>query len=391
MATGKIYNISCDNNDKKLRCPKKYDAKCVIYKGQDLPDLDISNGEDVESIIEKLTLIVNNLIQRITELDLKVDAGFLEIQNLINTLTQIINGLTNRVDELENTFCDRVSNCSTIQNIEDNLNGLLNNFCDRVSDCIDAQWELVPNKSGCSTNCSTWSPWSSSSTSDGCGIKTFIDINPMSPTFGTERVELDPTQTCIGQGSSIPSTPTAQDCSCSSSEYVPVGDGCDEENALYGWGNFPDQNPNSPTYGQDNWQRRTSYDSTCNPPSLPAQGECMHCGSVTVEVGTPGGKGELGNWVLSDSIPSGWTFDPSTGCITAPLWSETNISTEVNVTVEAQILDPHNVGWTIRRKGSTYKTGTGDHTEQVPTTVSVKYTQKQYKEGTYYYCNSIVI
>jgi hypothetical protein len=63
MADCKTITIStCPPINNCVGCVETFDAKCIIYKGTSLPNLDILNGDSLESILIKLEALMPNLI-----------------------------------------------------------------------------------------------------------------------------------------------------------------------------------------------------------------------------------------------------------------------------------------------------------------------------------------
>lgn len=393
MATGVIYKVNCgDDCGPKKRCTKKYDAYCVIYKGEDRPDLGINTGDNLEEIIEKLELIINNLLEQITNLNIYITE---EINNIYEQI-EIINGiledlndriddLENRIDDLENTLCDRVAECTVIQDLLDDLYDLESNFCDKVMECKDPIWEIIESRTGCSSSSSSYSAWNSSSSKNGYYVETYEDVNPMSDTYGQKRVErkTDLDGTCIAYGSDW--AVLENDCSTSSSTYTPAPG---SPNAIYGWQRIKDMNPNSPTSGEEKWTRDTGYDRTCNPPSLPAQDAngCRKCAQVQI-LSTEGQTTDFEN-VQFDNLESPFSYVPGAGiCVTGPLWAESNISTTVTGSANVVITDPNELGWEVLVNRRTVHTGSGDFSGPIAFDITMSYSAESFKEGTYYVCN----
>lgn len=392
MATGVIYKVNCgDDCGPKKRCTKKYDAYCVIYKGEDRPDLGINSGDNLEEIIEKLELIINNLLEQITNLNIYITE---EINNIYEQI-EIINGiledlndriddLENRIDDLENTLCDRVAECTVIQDLLNDIHDLETNFCNKVAQCREEIWEIRPGQSGCSTSTSSYKAWSSSSTTNGYYVETYEDVNPLSPTYGQTKVERVTSKDgqCIAVGSDW--VTVQRGCSLSASTYNPSPG---SENAIYGWKEEKDNNPNSPTYETTRWVRDTSYDRTCNPPSLPPQEAdgCLVCAEVQI-LSTEGQTTDFVN-VTFDNLPEEFTYTPGTGiCLRGPLWSETNISAYVTGVANVVITDPYDLGWKVLVNGATRYSGSGDFTGEIDFGVRIDYLYFEFKEGHYYGC-----
>lgn len=392
MATGVIYKVNCgDGCGPQKRCKKKYDAFCVIYHGEDRPDLGINKGDNMEEIVEKLEAVINNLLNQITNLTIYITEEINSIYEQINIINGIledlgerIDDLEERIDDLENTLCQRIAECQVVQDLLDDIYDLETNFCNKVAACRDEIWELVPNKTGCSTSTSSYVAWSSSSTKNGYYIETYEDVNPLSPTYGQTKVErrseLD--GQCIAVGSDW--VTIDRDCSISSSSYDPSPG---SPSAIYGWKKEKDSNPNSPTYEEERWVRDTSYDRTCNPPSLPPQEAegCMVCAKVQI-LSTEGQTTDFTS-VQFDNLSSPFTYTPGTGiCIRGPLWDENNISTVITGTASVEITDPMNLGWEVLVDKQSVYTGTGDFSGPISFSITMKYIPLEYREGTYYVC-----
>ena len=107
MSLRRIYKITCpDPRDPQVKCPKKYDADCVEYRGEDLDLGDINKGDSVQTVIEKLDLIIKGILVSITQLETKLNLTETELRNLITTIQNELNIVINEFRELEATLCD---------------------------------------------------------------------------------------------------------------------------------------------------------------------------------------------------------------------------------------------------------------------------------------------
>lgn len=126
MATGVIYRVDCtDRNSPKITCARKYDAKCVIYKGKPLDYIDVSPGNDVELVIIKLDSVLEALNDQISDMydGLEVEKDILydrlntleatleSIKLQVTSLDENYTLLNGKLDDLNSNFCERVQNC----------------------------------------------------------------------------------------------------------------------------------------------------------------------------------------------------------------------------------------------------------------------------------------
>lgn len=59
----KKYDFSKNLCFPKERCTEESDTSCVFYDGDDLKSLGIEKGEDLTSILQKLDIIINNILK----------------------------------------------------------------------------------------------------------------------------------------------------------------------------------------------------------------------------------------------------------------------------------------------------------------------------------------
>lgn len=120
----------CTTNDSSLRCPNKYDAFCVTYKGDPLMCFDSAKGENLESLLGKFCTALDNINSRLLQTDAKISETEISI-NL--SLSNLYNNSLHSVADI-NLSLSNMNDKVTEQN--DRLDDLLNTFCSKVRACV---------------------------------------------------------------------------------------------------------------------------------------------------------------------------------------------------------------------------------------------------------------
>lgn len=354
----KIYNITCGSSCGSplpssgiLRCPSKYDARCVIYKGDKLYCINADTGEDLETILLKFCSVIDGINNQITLLDNKIDSLRIELENRIQGVINDINALIATVNLSIYNLNIRVTNTDS------RIDELIDNFCNYVTPCIEAAiapiWTLVPELSGCSTSQFSYIPFNSEvATSNGYYVETYRDTNIYSKTEGALDVRRVPARDgeCVGESENwVPQGGNV--CSNVDMPYQTVADFSMSETPgenIYGYRLEQDINPNSVTYNEERYARYTYGDNECNPPALPDPiGLCSQALDFYVTT-RAGATAVSGDYDLT-AMPAPFTFDAETKLIQYPNISETQLPTSVDISVHVTINNPLGLEWEIGR------------------------------------------
>ena len=103
-------------NDSTLRCPYKYDAFCVTYKGDALPCMNVVKGENLESLLGKFCGSVDGIGVDLLQVDDNIEAAELSINTTLSTTN--LTSQDDRLDTILSTFCDRVRACVIAASLE---------------------------------------------------------------------------------------------------------------------------------------------------------------------------------------------------------------------------------------------------------------------------------
>lgn len=347
----RTYNITCGNSCSSntsacssgvLRCPSKYDARCVIYKGDKLYCINADKGEDLETILSKFCGVIDEINNRITLLNNKIENVRVEIENRIAVIVDDINRVDLRIDDF------------------------ITNFCDYVLPCVEAAiapiWTLVPELSGCSTSQVTFIAYdSATATSNGYYIETYRDTNIYSKTEGALDVRRVPARDgeCVGESANwVPQGGNI--CSNLSTPYQTVpafSVSLTPAENIYGYRLERDINTNSATYNQERYTRYAAGDNECNPPALPDPiGVCSQPLDYYVTT-RAGATAVSGNYNLT-AMPAPFTFDEVNKLIQYPNITDTQLPTYVDISVHVTITNPNGLQWEIGRGMLGVLTGT---------------------------------
>ena len=128
-------------NDSSLRCPNKYDAFCVTYKGDPLMCFDSAKGENLESLLGKFCTAIDNINSRLLQTDAKISETEISI-NL--SLSNLYNNSLHSVADI-NLSLSNIDDEITEQN--DRLDTILANMCYNVRACVTNSYDghINPN------------------------------------------------------------------------------------------------------------------------------------------------------------------------------------------------------------------------------------------------------